>query len=122
VSSKINRLRKDGMSLKYFRNNYIAAKDFGKIRGVRPLPLPIEYKSSGHPLLAKKFIKSLPIDPFLGFTRGVKLRVLNRTSHTLLTYFLGLAEPGLKKCGPQRELTSEGPNFIPPCFTRGKKI
>lgn len=63
VSSKLNRIRKDGMSLKFFKNNYIAASNFGKLRGVRPLPFPIEYKSSGHPLLAKKFIKSLPPRP-----------------------------------------------------------
>jgi len=55
VSSKINRLRKDGMSLKYFRNNYIATKDFGKLC---KQPLAIEYKLSGHQLIAKKFIKS----------------------------------------------------------------
>lgn len=65
VSSKINRVRKDGMTLKFFNNNFIAAKDFGKLRGVRSLPFPIEYKSSGHPLLAKKFIKPLPtVGPF----------------------------------------------------------
>ena len=55
VSSKINRLRKDGMSLKYFRNNYIATKDFGKLC---KQPLAMEYKISGHQLIAKKFIKS----------------------------------------------------------------
>jgi len=55
VSSKINRLRKDGMSFKYFRNNYIATKDYGKLC---KQPLAIEYKFSGHQLIAKKFIKS----------------------------------------------------------------
>jgi len=60
VSSKINRVRKDGMSLKFFKNDFVAAKDFGKLRSGRSLPFPIEYKSAGHPLLAKKFIKSCP--------------------------------------------------------------
>ena len=55
VSTKLNRLRKDGMSLKYFRNNYIASKDFGKLC---KQPLAIEYQTSGHQLIAKKFIKS----------------------------------------------------------------
>jgi hypothetical protein len=55
ISSKINRLRKDGMSFKYFRNNYIASKDFGKLC---KQPLAVEYKFSGHQLIAKKFIKS----------------------------------------------------------------
>jgi len=55
VSTKLNRIRKDGMSLKYFRNNYIASKDFGKLL---KQPLAIEYQTSGHQLIAKKFIKS----------------------------------------------------------------
>ena len=54
VSTKLNRLRKDGMSLKYFRNNYIASKDFGKLC---KQPLAIEYQTSVYQLIAKKFIK-----------------------------------------------------------------
>jgi hypothetical protein len=65
ITSKINRVRKDGMLIKYFKNNYVAAKDFGKIRGVRPLPLPLEYKFSGHPLFSKKFIKLEGSSPHL---------------------------------------------------------
>jgi hypothetical protein len=55
VSTKLNKLRKDGMSFKYFRNNYIASKDFGKLC---KQPLAIEYKTGGRHLIAKKFIKS----------------------------------------------------------------
>jgi hypothetical protein len=78
TSSKINRLRKDGMSLKYFRNNYILSSDMKKIC---KQPLTIEYKSAPHALnagrasdgkhffwtnvspqlLSKKFIKSVDI-------------------------------------------------------------
>lgn len=56
TSSKLNRLRKDGMSLKYFRNNFLPSGAFGQLF---KQPLAIEYKSSGHQLLAKKFIKSI---------------------------------------------------------------
>jgi hypothetical protein len=56
VSTKLNRIRKDGMSLKYFRNNYITSKDLAKLC---KQPLAIEYKQSGHQLIAKKFIKSI---------------------------------------------------------------
>ena len=55
VSTKLNKIRKDGMSFKYFRNNYIASKDFVKLS---KQPLAIEYKTIGHHLIAKKFIKS----------------------------------------------------------------
>lgn len=31
ISSKINQLRKDGMSFKYFRYNYLLSQDIGKL-------------------------------------------------------------------------------------------
>lgn len=71
VSSKLNKFRKDGMSLKYFRNNFvpkISEKDLegnprNKVK-VQQLPLPIEFKSSGLQLIAKKYIKSFLQVPF----------------------------------------------------------
>ena len=54
ISSKINQLRKDGMSFKYFRYNYFLSQDIGKLS---KLPLTYEYKLSSSPLLAKKYIK-----------------------------------------------------------------
>ena len=54
VSSKINQLRKDGMSFKYFRYNYLLSQDIGKLS---KQPLTYEYKLSSSPLLAKKYIK-----------------------------------------------------------------
>lgn len=51
LSSKINRLRKDGMYLKYFKNHYTCSN-------LRSLPLPLEYKLYGYQLIAKKYIKS----------------------------------------------------------------
>ena len=54
ISSKINQLRKDGMSFKYFRYNYFLSQDIGKLS---KQPLTYEYKLSSSPLLAKKYIK-----------------------------------------------------------------
>lgn len=54
ISSKINQLRKDGMSFKYFRYNYLLSQDIGKLS---KQPLTYEYKFSSNPLLAKKYIK-----------------------------------------------------------------
>jgi hypothetical protein len=54
ISSKINQLRKDGMSFKYFRYNYLLSQDIGKLS---KQPLIYEYKLSSSPLLAKKYIK-----------------------------------------------------------------
>lgn len=63
VSSKINRLRKDGMTLQYFNNNYILNQtkesSLNKLRQSRSLPLPLEFKLFGFQLIAKKYIKSL---------------------------------------------------------------
>lgn len=56
ISSKINQLRKDGMSFKYFRYNYLLSQDIGKLS---KQPLTYEYKISSNPLLAKKYIKIL---------------------------------------------------------------
>ena len=69
TSSKINRLRKDGMSLKYFRNNYLLSSDIKKIC---KQPLTIEYKSSQ--LISKKFIKSESPRGALRAPRGSKFR------------------------------------------------
>lgn len=67
ISSKINQLRKDGMSFKYFRYNYLLSQDIGKLS---KQPLAYEYKLSSSPLLAKKYIKTIKGYPFNDLFEG----------------------------------------------------
>lgn len=60
LSSKINRLRKDGMYIKYFNNHHSLSNVKTPIGlNIKTLPLPLEYKLYGFQLIAKKYIKSL---------------------------------------------------------------
>lgn len=57
ISSKIKRLRKDGMYIKYYKNHYLvdnSSKNLGL--SLRTLPLPIEFKINGMQIMAKKYL------------------------------------------------------------------
>ena len=80
ISSKINQLRKDGMSFKYFRYNYLLSQDIGKLS---KQPLTYEYKFSSNPLLAKKYIKIINGYSFYDLEQRKPRSSVNRVIHRL---------------------------------------